>query len=58
MTKEEERETKKLVIQALEEFLNKHGYELDHKNIAPATSAYFARDHYKDDLINEVWPRK
>ena len=55
MNDTEERLIKQHVIKAIEDYLNNHSYSLDREMIAPATSAYFGLDHYKDELIKEVY---
>lgn len=53
-------ETEKLVIKAIEEYINFHSHELDSTEIFKGSdeSAYFALDCYRNRLIEEVWPRQ
>lgn len=51
----ETKETEKLVIKAIEEYLNNHEYELTNKEISKMTSAYYLLDLYKNGLIEKVW---
>jgi len=52
------KETEKLVIKAIEHYLNSYQYELDRKIISPQTSAYFLLDRYKDTLIERIYKKE
>lgn len=51
------KETEKLVIKAIENYLNSNQYELDRKIISAQTSAYYLLDRYKDMLIDRVYKK-
>lgn len=51
------KETEKLVIKAIENYLNSNQYELDRKIISAETSAYYLLDRYKDMLIDRVYKK-
>lgn len=52
------KETEKLVIKAIENYLNSNQYELDRKIISAQTSAYYLLDRYKDMLIDRVYKKE
>ena len=54
----ETKETEKLVIKAIENYLNSHQYELDRKIISPETSAYLLLDTYKNMLIKRIYKKE
>lgn len=58
MNKIECKETQKLVIKAIEEYLNNHELELMRKTISPMTNAYYLMDRYKDELIKEAYKKE
>ena len=58
MNQFERKETEKLVINAIEEYLNTHEYELMAKEVTNMTSAYLLIDTYKNELIDRVYRGK
>ena len=54
----DEKETEKLVITAIEEYLNTHKYGLMAKKVTDMTSAYLLLDTYKNELIDRVYRGK
>lgn len=51
----EKKETEKLVINAIEEYLNNHENRLMGTEINNMTSAYCLLDAYKEELIKRVY---
>lgn len=55
MNNYERKETEKLVIKAIEDFLNSNEYKLSYTEITNLTSAYYLLDIYKNELIEKVY---
>jgi len=55
MTNEEIKMINIMTIHAIEEYLNLHEYELEHKEVARDTSAYCLLNNYKDELIRKTY---
>lgn len=55
MNNYERKETEKLVIKAIKDFLNSNEYKLSYTEITNLTSAYYLLDIYKNELIEKVY---